>query len=772
MSPIIHATPTRRALAGARVALLLTIAAWAAYCVEQVWHLTHTTLGLRSLAEATVYLVIVTFLTGSASAYLLARLGCLQLVRGHRRTPRAVLEAAFDGAAPSMSVLVPSYREERAVIRQTLLSAALQEYPDLRVTLLIDDPAPSTRTQTRLLEDAREVPVEVADLLERPRRRAEAARATWAHNRALGTSRLDASLLCAEAYEEASEWFARRRDAERLSDHMDAFLVNEVLGRLADDCAATAAALRAAVDDGAPVSDERLRQLHDRLVWIFSAQVGSFERKRYANLSHEPNKAMNLNSYIGLQGSHYRERATANGVILLPVSDGPWDIDIPRTDYLLTLDADSMLMPEYCLRLVAFMEDAGNADVGVVQTPYSAFRGAPTRIERLAGATTDLQHLVHQGLSYYAATFWVGANAVIRRRALDDVVVDERHEGFVIHRFISDRTVIEDTESTLDLRVAGWRLVNYPERLSYSATPPDFGALCIQRQRWANGGLVILPRLWRLVRRGPGGRKDAPRGARLTEAFLRLNYLASIGWASVGLALLLLYPFDQGLLSRFAVMTAIPYFTAISTDLHRLGYRRTDVFRLYGLNIMLLAVNMWGTGKSLWQAITGQKNAFARTPKVKNRTIAPLPFVLVPVAITVWSTSTLIADILSGHYLHAVFAGINASTTLWALVALYGLHHAVVDVCIDVREWCHVGRAEPSVATAGPDWVQVLYHGTVVSGERAEGAAHAEVLAVMDQDEDAANELGVEVHGTDIRRRAKEASGGSAAPVADGTVAR
>src|SRR5690606_13699063 len=100
------------------------------------------------------------------------------------------------------------------------------------------------------------------------------------------------------------------------------------------------------------------------------------------------------------------------------------------------------------------------------------------------------------------ATFWVGANAVIRKRALDELETREDEQGFIIRRYIKDRTVIEDTESSIDLRSRGWRLHNYAERLSYSATPPDFGALAVQRQRWANGGLVILPALLRLIRRG------------------------------------------------------------------------------------------------------------------------------------------------------------------------------------------------------------------------------------------------------------------------------
>src|SRR3712207_8901858 len=52
-----------------------------------------------------------------------------------------------------------------------------------------------------------------------------------------------------------------------------------------------------------------------------------------------------------------------------------------------------------------------------------------------------------------------------------------------LFRSVQDRTVIEDTESSVDLAAHGWTLINYPERLSYSATPPDFGSLVVQRDR-------------------------------------------------------------------------------------------------------------------------------------------------------------------------------------------------------------------------------------------------------------------------------------------------
>ena len=167
---------------------------------------------------------------------------------------------------------------------------------------------------------------------------------------------------------------------------------------------------------------------------------------------------MNLNSYIGLMGGGYQEVSTPLGVALVPAGPGQAELTVPDPDYVLTLDADSVLLPEYCLRLVHLMEQGGHERDAVAQTPYSAFPGSATRIERISGATTDIQHIVHQGMTHYDATFWVGANAVLRKKALDGIREIAYEGDWEIRRYIQDRTVIEDTESTIDLGVHGWTL--------------------------------------------------------------------------------------------------------------------------------------------------------------------------------------------------------------------------------------------------------------------------------------------------------------------------
>src|SRR5262249_16516422 len=224
---------------------------------------------------------------------------------------------------------------------------------------------------------------------------------------------------------------------------------------------------------------------------------------------------------------------------------------------------------------------------------------------------------IHQGFTHYGATFWVGANAMVRMRALRDIAQTRRERGYTIQTFIHDRTVIEDTESTVDLRDRGWQLHNYPERLAFSATPPDFGSLLIQRRRWANGGLLILPKLWRC------GWKHGRRRMTLAEVLLRLHYLISLAASNVALLTLLAWGFDDRLASVWLPITALPYYALYAADLRRAGYRARDVLAVYALNMLLIPVSLGGVLSSVRQACTGARSAFARTPKVIGRTAAP-----------------------------------------------------------------------------------------------------------------------------------------------------
>ena len=485
-------------------------------------------------------------------------------------------------------------------------------------------------------------------------------------------------IALASYYEEAAAWLEQLAADSEIIDHTDAFFANEVVLRLAASLRAIGAALLDSADEGVVLEEQMFRRLYRRLVSTFRAEITSFERKRYVSLSHEPNKAMNLNSYLGLMGGSYGEVETVTGTALVRVRPGNRTLNIPDPDYVVTLDADSVLLPEYCLRLVHLLEQSEYRDMAIAQTPYSAFPGSSTRLERIAGATTDLQHIVHQGLTYYDATFWVGANAVIRKRALDEIAETSYIGDWEIRQYIRDRTVIEDTESTIDMGAHGWRLFNCPERMSYSATPPDFGSLCIQRRRWANGGLLILPKL----RSQSRARRRKGQRTRFGELFLRWNYMASISWSSISLLILLAFPFSATLISPLLGLVALPYFLAQASDLRYCGYKRLDVLRVYGFNLVLLPVNLAGTLSSVVQGITASKAPFARTPKVRNRTVIPPFFVIAPYLLIALAGFTCYFAYRHHRVENMAYAALNVILACYAAKAFIGLRNSVVDTCI------------------------------------------------------------------------------------------
>ena len=729
--PVVAPPVSDRRVAMGRLAIMVTVTAWVGYFVWWLLKdlLNHQYSGAVDRVESILYLLIVTLLTASSLAYLLSRLGFCYRTRSHHRTSRAVLERFYDVTSPTLTTIVPSYQEDGRVIRNTLLSAALQEYPGIRVVLLIDDPqTPRTEHARELLRAARALPGEIEDLLSRPAAQFTRAlgnfEAAFGHG---GRPGYPVMIDLIQNYDAAVGWLENLAVSQEITDHTDVFMANEVVLRLAESLRTISVALRESMAEGVILSPAQFRRLYRRLAWTFQAEVTSFERKRFVSLSHEPNKAMNLNSYIGLMGGSYRAAQTPAGVALVPASPERSDLLVPDADYLVTLDADSILLPEYCLRYVYLLEQEEHRQTAIAQTPYNSFPGSATRIERIAGATTDLQHIVHQGLTYYDATFWVGANALIRKRALDNIVEKSYVGDWEIRRYIKDHTAIEDTESTIDMGIHGWRLFNVPERMAYSATPPDFGSLCIQRQRWANGGLLILPKLrvQSRTRRSRGER------TRFGELFLRWNYMASICWSAFSLLILLVFPFNATLISPLLGLIALPYFLAMASDLRYCGYKRMDVLRIYGFNLMMLPVNLAGTVSSLAQGITASKAAFARTPKVRNRTVAPPLFVITPylvIALAAYSGYVAYRHHLVENLFYAV---LNVSLATYAVVAFIGLRNSVVDGWIHLtgllykparphrRRLPRPGHQAPPVPVPAADWRSVLEVGLTDTGQWA-----------------------------------------------------
>ncbi|MHA6508631.1 glycosyltransferase family 2 protein [Tessaracoccus sp. Y1736] len=614
--------------------------------------------------------VVLTVLVSGNVVYQVSRLGYLLRTQAHEAPSfGALIEESWEDAEPIVA-LVPSFKEDQRTIRQTLTSAVFQHHPKLRVALLLDDPPwPADDESRELLAAGLRVPEEVTATLAEARGIVEVGYTSFLASEGEEPHGPGALLRTLDSL---ASWARHRAALEVIADHTDAHFVEVTWRRQAQ------------------LLEERLRMLADRdprgwsragilrefgrLLEAYTCEVSAFQRKRHANLTHEHNKAANLNAYIDLLGSNVREVEGAQGLWLERVEAGR-GLPVPDASFVLTLDADSLLDPEYALRLSATFAAPGNERLAVVQTPYTAIPGATGLLERIAGATTDIQYIVHQGFTWCGATFWVGANALLRKEALMDIRAEDTERGHTIARYIQDRTVIEDTESTLDLAERGWDLHNVPQRLAWSATPPDFGSLAIQRSRWANGGLLIAPKALRRLLARPLDRLAVP-------AFLiRMHYLTSIATGSLGLLALLFLPLGgDELRSLWLPLISAPYFVLYARDLVLSGYRTTDMGRVFALNLMLVPVHLAGVFKSIHQGLTGKRIPFGRTPKVSGRTAAPAWAVLSIWVMTLWCVVSVGVAVATGRWINATGAAVTGAALAYAAVAFIGLREGVEDI--------------------------------------------------------------------------------------------
>jgi cellulose synthase/poly-beta-1,6-N-acetylglucosamine synthase-like glycosyltransferase len=653
------------------VTIIASVAALAGFAFYVCWFT-----GMAPFSKV-FYLGLLGGLFYCALAYQLNRFGAAVRAIRHRPFDASRYDYLFDAAAPSLTVLIPSYREERRVVQMTVLSAALARYADRRIAVLVDDPPGDPASVNATVSAVREI----AALLGEPMARLRAEHEGWCARLAGGEiAPADELVRLVNGYRFAARWLddlASRMTAEIKAEfvHVDQFVIDNIVRAPAAELREYAARLFERVPTRTMLDRE-----YRRLGTLFCTEISTFERKRFANLSHASNKASNLNAYIGLMGGRFRVRDEGGEALIEPVgADETADLEVERPDYVLTLDADSVIRGSYMVELVDLLEQ--RTDLAVAQTPYLTFPGARSWVERVAGATTDVQYLVHQGSTHFGAAFWVGANAIIRFRALAEIARDTEEQGHSHRVFIQDETVIEDTGSTVDLLRGGWSVYNHFTPLAYSATPADFGALTIQRKRWSNGGLIILPQLLGQFLAQPG------RGKRLLELFLRANYLLSPAIGNIAVFLLMIWATTDGRTLVFTPLVMVPHFILYGLDLRRLGYRFRDIFTVCALNLMLLPVAFAGVAMSVLQMITGRKGAFIRTPKVANRTLVPPVFFLFNLLMSLLMLRFVVEGVITGDYVGTIVPAINVTFYVYGMARFVGLDEGFADLLRVALGW-------------------------------------------------------------------------------------
>lgn len=164
-----------------------------------------------------------------------------------------------------------------------------------------------------------------------------------------------------------------------------------------------------------------------------------------------------------------------------------------RHDLLVLVDGDTIFEPDTVGQLVQpFADDdvgavSGNAKVGNRQ----GLLGRWQHLEYCAGSNLDRQ-ILH---ALRCIPTVPGAVGAFRREALDDV------------GGVSDDTLAEDTDLTMAVTRAGWRVAYRPEAKAWTEAPVTVHGLFRQRYRWSYGTFQAMWKHRRaLVEKGPMGR--------------------------------------------------------------------------------------------------------------------------------------------------------------------------------------------------------------------------------------------------------------------------
>ena len=147
----------------------------------------------------------------------------------------------------------------------------------------------------------------------------------------------------------------------------------------------------------------------------------------------------------------------------------------PRTEWVLTVDADYAVLPELLADALPHLHDPS---VGAVQFPqaYSNTDGAP-------GLAAEYDHFFDVYMPHGAeagAMLLTGTLSLIRRSALDAV------GGW------SAATITEDADLGLRLAQAGWSGVYLAQQRGHGLMPTDLVSLRKQRARWACGNAQTM----------------------------------------------------------------------------------------------------------------------------------------------------------------------------------------------------------------------------------------------------------------------------------------
>ncbi len=152
-------------------------------------------------------------------------------------------------------------------------------------------------------------------------------------------------------------------------------------------------------------------------------------------------------------------------------------------EFIVTLDADHVPMPDLIEQVIGFFADPKAAIVQTSQDFYNldSFQHVTQWKNKYAWQQQELFFSVIQpGKDRFNATMYCGSPAMVRRVALEQI------GGF------AGETITEDMHTGLRLQKKGWRVIYYNRSLARGLAPQTFNGFAAQWWRWGHGAMQVL----------------------------------------------------------------------------------------------------------------------------------------------------------------------------------------------------------------------------------------------------------------------------------------
>jgi cellulose synthase/poly-beta-1,6-N-acetylglucosamine synthase-like glycosyltransferase len=278
-----------------------------------------------------------------------------------------------------------------------------------------------------------------------------------------------------------------------------------------------------------------------------------------------------------------------------------------RGEFVAIFDADFVPKPDFLEMTVPHFQ---NDNVGMVQTRWEHLNEDYSFLTRAQALALDGHFVIEQQVRNKAGFFinFNGTAGIWRKKTIEDA-----------GNWHSD-TLAEDLDLSYRAQLKGWKFVFLNDVTSPAELPADINALKTQQFRWTKGAVEtakkLLPAVWK---------SDMPFKVKM-ECTVHLTsnivfpFIIMVAMLNVPLVIIKRnvtgYDAYFTLMSVFvlASISTFLFYLYAQKAIHLDWQRRLMLFPVFMAGSMGFAVN---NSKAVYEALTGKKSEFKRTPKYK-----------------------------------------------------------------------------------------------------------------------------------------------------------